>query len=147
MLHPITECSRAPVLAQPTTRVWGCFTASPPPFPSACLQLYSTKSGRLTCQLQLDSDITCVNISPSDSFVAVGFGDGRVRVHAEGGGRAGGGERVSGVCPACARAAPEPPRSVTRATARPRPGVARAQVSVFEIREMSILSKPSCAVM
>lgn len=63
----------------------------------AWLQLFSSKTGRLTCQLQLDADITCVNISPSDCFVAVGFVDGRV--------------------------------------------------SVFEIQEQSILSKPSCAVM
>jgi hypothetical protein len=44
------------------------------------VQLYSSRSGRLVCQRQLDGEVSCLNVSPSDSFLCVGRADGKVRV-------------------------------------------------------------------
>jgi WD40 repeat protein len=43
------------------------------------IQLYSTKSGRLVCQFEVDAEICSICISPNDCFVGVGLNDGRVR--------------------------------------------------------------------
>ena len=44
------------------------------------IQLYNMRSGRLVCQAQADTEISCLAVSPSNSFLAAGLTDGRVNV-------------------------------------------------------------------